>query len=78
MTKEALAEEEANGETTPVNMTNTVNAPNAMINDEEIAVRSNIPPVQPAVQLPTLNQNATLQEMILQELGVELDAEEHF
>ena len=34
VTKEALTKEGANGETTPMNMTNTKIAPNAMINDE--------------------------------------------
>ena len=78
LTKEALAEEGTNGETTPLNMTNAENAPKALINDEKRAARSNNPPVQPAVQPLAPNQNTPLQEMILVELGVELDTEEHF
>ena len=72
------AKEETSGEMTPVNRTNAENAPNAVIDDEDTAMRSNNPPIRPALQPATLSPNATLQESILQEMEMELDAEEPF
>ena len=65
-TKEA--EEEASGEETPMNVTNAKDALNAVVNDEEIAARSNILAIQPAVQPPSQDE-ANLHELVLQELG---------
>ena len=63
---------------TPVNRTNAEIAPNAVINDEDAAMRSNIPPIQPALQPATLSPNTTLWESILYEMELEFDGEEPF
>ena len=61
-----------------VNRTNGENAPNAAINDEDVAMHSNIPPIQPALQPATLSPNTTLWESIMYEMELEFDVEEPF
>ena len=71
------AKEETSGETTPVS-SNAVNRTNAVINNEDAAMRSNIPPIQPALQPATLSPNTTLWESIMYEMELEFDVEEPF